>query len=203
MISFLSGLLHQATDSTVTVNVNGVGYEVFLPKSAIASLAKKGSPITLDVHTHVTESAFQLYGFLNVLEKKIFQKLISVSGIGPKGALNLISEIPVAKLLTAITQGQVAVLTNVSGIGSKTAQRLVVELKDKFQDEVFASHLTSPQTGLTGDARLQDLESVLVNLGYPETHARRMIERVQVTESDTVQTLVKKTLGQQRSADSA
>lgn len=196
MISFLSGILHQTTESTATINVSGVGYEVFLPKSSLAGLGKIGTPVTIEVYTHVTQDSLQLFGFLTHLEKKVFHRLISVSGIGPKMALNLISEMPLSRLLKAITQGESEVLTEVSGIGSKTAQRIVVELKDKFKDEVFESLTATTNVLSANDLRLKDVASALVNLGYSEGQSRRLIERITVTEEDTVQTLVKKTLGQ-------
>jgi Holliday junction DNA helicase RuvA len=189
--------LHQTTDSTATINVHGVGYEVFLPKSSLVNFGKTGEPVTIEVYTHVTQDSLQLFGFLTHLEKKVFHRLISVSGIGPKMALNLISEMPLSRLLKAITQGESDVLTEVSGIGSKTAQRIVVELKDKFKDEVFESlTVATDPRAQHAVPLLRDVASALVNLGYSEMQSRRLIERITVTEEDTVQTLVKKTLGQ-------
>ena len=201
MIGFLTGILHDCSETTAVINVHGVGYEVFLPKSSLVRMGKKGDSITLEIYTHVNESTFQLFGFETTLEKKVFQQLISVSGIGPKMALNLLSNLTVSKLLTAITQGDVEALTLVSGVGSKTAQRIVVELKDKFKDEIFESHVAIGSGVLRGDIRIQDVASALVNLGYSETNAKRMIERISVTDDDTVQTLVKKTLSNTRSVD--
>lgn len=198
MIGFLEGSLHRKTDNTATINVNGVGYEVYLGSQTLYDLGEPGSPVSLEIYTHVTESSLQLFGFLNVTQKKLFQKLISVSGIGPKLGLVIIDTLPLQILINAIKTGDAGTLTTINGIGKKTAERLVVELKDKFKEETLdTSHLT-PHEAANDNApsnnHLQDVAQALISLGYSENQARKVVNGLNVEESDTVQTLIRKSL---------
>jgi len=195
MIGFLSGKIHGVSETTATIDVNGVGYAVHLAKSILLTLGQTGTAVQLEIHTHVTENSFQLFGFQNLRQKAIFLKLISVSGIGPKLALNIISDLPVTDLLSAVVQGNVAALTQINGVGKKTAERMVVELKDKFKDDVTLSKVANvANDNKNEDLRINDVTSALMSLGYAESQARRIVSGLTINENDTVQTLIKKSL---------
>jgi Holliday junction DNA helicase RuvA len=180
MIAHLKGtLLTKATDSVI-IDINGVGYEVFVPLSTFYTLPdEQGHEIILHIHTHVREDAFLLYGFKTILEKRIFRLLISVSGIGPKLGMNILSGIGPDALLTAIAQGDVAKLQSIPGVGKKTAERIALELKDK-------ARLISPETADMPPAKVasheerllrDDAISALVNLGYTLKAAEKAVEK--------------------------
>lgn len=180
MIAHLKGtLLSKATDSVI-VDINGLGYEVFVPLSTFYTLPdEQGHEISLHIHTHVREDAFLLYGFKTILEKRIFRLLISVSGIGPKLGMNILSGIGPDSLLDAIAQGDVARLQTIPGVGKKTAERIALELKDKAK-------LIRPDTADMPPARVasheerllrDDAISALVNLGYTLKAAEKAVEK--------------------------
>ncbi len=194
MIGFLKGTIHSLTDTAVVLDVNGVGYEVHAAKSVLVSLGEVGATAALEIYTHVAEGILQLFGFKSAREKIIFLKLTSVSGIGPKSALNILSDTSIESLIAAITQGNVAALTKINGIGKKTAERLVVELKDKFKDEPQTTTSGAANDNFMGDARLNDVTNALISLGYAEFTARKIVKEIAVNDNDTVQTLIKKSL---------
>lgn len=196
MIGFLSGKIHAVNnDDGIVVDVNGVGYDVHVAKSFLDSRPTVGQSIRLEVHTHVTESSFVLYGFHDAQERQVFRKLISVSGIGPKMALSVLSALSVSDLVTALVQGQLETLTRISGIGKKTAERMVIELKDKFKDMALGLRAAVFPVTAKNNNCVQDTVSALVNLGYLENQVRQILQGIVITENDTVQTLIKKSLG--------
>jgi Holliday junction DNA helicase RuvA len=157
MIAHLRGKLAQKDPARVIVDVNGVGYEVFVPLTTFAALPEAGSEVSIDIHTHVREDLIALYGFSTRRERTIFEKLMTISGIGPKLAVTILSGGSVEDLVTAIKRSDLARLTAIPGVGKKTAERIVLELKDKLRD--FAE----------GPARSTvevDVLSALENLGY-------------------------------------
>ncbi|NLD37527.1 MAG: Holliday junction branch migration protein RuvA [Desulfatiglans sp.] len=180
MIAHLKGsLLTKATDSVV-IDINGVGYEVFVPLSTFYTLPdEQGNEISLQIHTHVREDAFLLYGFKTIIEKRIFRLLISVSGIGPKLGLNILSGIGPDALLTAIAQGDVVKLQSIPGVGKKTAERIALELKDKARlirpdtDDMPPIKVASHEDRLLRD----DAISALVNLGYTLKAAEKAVDK--------------------------
>ena len=180
MIAHLKGtLLTKATDSVI-IDINGVGYEVFVPLSTFYTLPdEQGHEISLHIHTHVREDAFLLYGFKTILEKRIFRLLISVSGIGPKLGMNILSGIGPDALLTAIAQGDVARLQTIPGVGKKTAERIALELKDKAKlirpdiADMAPAKIASHEEMLIRD----DAGSALVNLGYTLKAAEKAVEK--------------------------
>ncbi|MBH1988477.1 MAG: Holliday junction branch migration protein RuvA [Myxococcaceae bacterium] len=165
MIAFLSGQLQAKSLRSLIVLVGGVGYRVAMSLGDLSCLGPEGSSVVLHVHTHVREDAIELYGFLSEEGLLCFEKLISVSGIGPKMALSLLSNGDPARLTQVIASGDIASLTRLPGIGSKMAQRLVLELKDKM--EPVASSLS------------MDLRSAILNLGYKPQQAEQAIQRVE------------------------
>lgn len=194
MIGFLSGKIHDIGESSLVIDVNGVGYEVFLSKTELQRHAFIGASIQFEIYTHVAEGILQLFGFENKNAKAVFTKLISVSGIGPKSALNILAETSLETLLGAIVGGDIVRLTKISGIGKKTAERLVLELRDKFKDNACLPVNPAANDNLTGDDRLTDVGNALASLGYTEFQVKKFIKDITVSENDTVQTLLKKSL---------
>lgn len=194
MLALLSGVLARKEEDHVILDVQGVGYEVYLSPATIASLGPTGEKLRLEIHTHVSESAFQLYGFLSAQEKTLFKRLISVSGIGPKLASTMVSSMPFQDLVQAIVSEEVATLKGISGVGQKTAQRVVMELKDKFKD--VSLDLSAIAGGVSSPKPLQqEAVQALVSLGYSEQAAKRAINQIPVESNDNIQTLIKKSLG--------
>lgn len=195
MIGFLKGKIYSKSENSLTLDVNGVGYEVFLPPSALLTIGEEESELSLEIYTHFTENHLQLYGFTNCQEKEVFKKVISVSGIGPKLGQTIVSFYPFEHLISCITQGDIAALTKISGIGKKTAERLVIELKDKFKNMGFVTTKTPKTVVSESDMRQEEAVQALVSLGYSEALARKTLQKVTLTENDTVQDLIKKSLG--------
>jgi Holliday junction DNA helicase RuvA len=178
MIGQLRGKLLLKKPNMVTVDVQGVGYEVFIPLTSFYELPGEASEITLKIHTHVREDALTLFGFHSQREKDLFLKLISISGVGPKLAIVILSGASVEELAQAIAEGNLARLTAIPGVGRKTAERLVLELKNQV-----ASFLLPGQSEVAqGDGKLSALEedvlSALVNLGYPRAAAEKAVSQV-------------------------
>jgi Holliday junction DNA helicase RuvA len=170
----------------LVLDVHGVGYEVFIPLSTYYGLPNLSESISLSVHTHVREDAIQLFGFLTSQEKDAFVLLTSVSGVGPKLALSVLSALPVSDLVSAIQSGDVEKLTTVPGIGNKSASRLVLELKDKVEKlhPGLASASESPRQG--EDATFDDALSALVNLGYRPQDAKVALKQVKKSNAKSI-----------------
>ena len=175
MISHLRGTLLEKQPNRVIVDVNGVGYDVHVPLSTFYEMSEPGAEIALRIHTHVREDALLLYGFATGLELKIFERLIGVSGIGPKLALAVLSGIEPNELVSAIRTANVARLTGIPGIGKKTAERIGLELKDKMASIVAADVSASPASG-TSETLRTDVLSALMNLGYHKPLAERAVD---------------------------
>jgi Holliday junction DNA helicase RuvA len=171
VIAYLRGRLAQKDPARVVVDVNGVGYEVFIPLTTFTALPDAGADVSIDVHTHVREDVIALYGFSTRRERTIFEKLMTISGIGPKLAVTILSGGSVEDLIGAIKRGDLARLTAIPGVGRKTAERIILELKDKLQD--FAA----PPAKSTVEV---DVLSALENLGYnralSESAMRRAVD---------------------------
>lgn len=167
MIARLAGTLIEKQVQGLVVDVGGVGYGVLVPLSTFYAVGEPGANIVLRIYTHVREDALQLYGFATMLEQELFEKLIGVSGIGPKLALAILSGIESAELVAAVRAGNVARLTKVPGIGRKTAERLVIELRDRLPEGPAGEE--SERRATTGGLR-DDILSALANLGY-QRHA--------------------------------
>jgi Holliday junction DNA helicase RuvA len=173
VIAHLRGrLLHKKPQSAV-VEVGGVGYLVTIPLGTYYRLGEVGDEVSLLTHTHVREDALSLFGFLTDSEKALFERLIEVSGVGPRLAVSILSGIEVEELVAALRASDVARLTRVPGVGKKTAERLVLELKDKVQGIVAEREVPPGQAGTAKD----DLVSALVHLGYSRPEAERGADR--------------------------
>lgn len=168
MIGFLRGVLIQKNPQELLLDVSGVGYRVLVPVSTFCRLGDQGAQAQLLIHTHVREDQLNLYGFATSTELELFEKLIGVSGVGPKVALGVLSGIEAEDLVHAIRANDVARLTRVPGVGKKTAERLILELKDK----VSSLHAATSEPVAPSPKRT-DLLSALANLGYSSTEAER------------------------------
>ncbi|MFY9225047.1 MAG: Holliday junction branch migration protein RuvA [Blastocatellia bacterium] len=173
MIAYLSGKLFGKSTSVAIVDVNGVGYEVQIPLSTYYELGEIGGTVGLQIYTQVREDAIQLFGFRTGLEKELFLKLLSVSGVGPKLALTLLSGLSADELIQAILSGNLVQLTGVPGVGRKTAERLVLELKDKLKS--LGSGETSPSVAVSDATLKSDVVSALVNLGWQQAMAEKAV----------------------------
>jgi Holliday junction DNA helicase RuvA len=171
MIANLRGRLLALNPEVAVLDVHGVGYEVHLPLSTYYELQRlgAGSEVSLFVHTHVREDALALYGFWSERERTLFERLITVSGVGPRLARGILSGLPADDLLRALAAGDVARLTRVPGVGKKTAERLVLELRDKAAALQAAAAVTAPEPGD------EDLLVALVNLGYKRGDAEQAL----------------------------
>jgi Holliday junction DNA helicase RuvA len=165
MIAFLRGRVLDKHPNRIVVDVNGVGYDVSVPLSTYYNVGEAGAEVALHVHTHVREDALQLFGFLTSLEQLLFERLINISGIGPKLAIAVLSGIETGELVASVQRADVARLTRIPGIGKKTAERIVLELKDRLADVAVSAGIGATQPS-TGDRLRDDLVSALENLGY-------------------------------------
>jgi Holliday junction DNA helicase RuvA len=175
MIAFLRGRVLEKQPNRVIVDVQGVGYEVLVPLSTYYQVGETGEDVALRVHTHVREEALQLYGFATELERQLFEKLIAVSGIGPKLAVALLSGMDAREFLTAVQRADVARLTGIPGIGKKTAERIVLELKDRVAMLGTPADAGAPVAS-AGDRLRDDVLSALQNLGYHRPLAEKAVE---------------------------
>jgi len=174
VIAHLRGRILDKHPNRLVVDVNGVGYDVFVPLSTFYGLGDAGSDVALRIHTHVREDALALYGFATALEQDLFERLISTSGIGPKLALAVLSGIEPIELMRAIERGDVARLTNIPGVGKKTSERIVLELKDRLPR---VAPVTAAGDGASAarPAVGEDVLSALMNLGYHRPLAEKAV----------------------------
>lgn len=186
MIASLTGRLAFKAPTSLVLDVHGVGYEVFIPLSTYYGLPNLSESISLSIHTHVREDAIQLFGFLTSQEKDAFVLLTSVSGVGPKLALSVLSALAVSDLVSAIQSADVEKLTTVPGIGHKSASRLVLELKDKVGKlhPGLAPASELPKQGQ--DVTFDDALSALVNLGYRPQDAKEALKQVKKSHAEFI-----------------
>jgi len=174
VIAYLRGRIFAKQPNRIVVDVGGVGYDVSVPLSTFYGLNDPGSDISLRIHTHVREDALALYGFATRLEQDLFERLIGISGIGPKLALAVLSGIETPELIRAIQRGDIARLTAIPGVGKKTSERIVLELKDRLP---AAEPTTEPQgTSAEPPALRDDVLSALINLGYHRPLAEKAVD---------------------------
>jgi Holliday junction DNA helicase RuvA len=197
MIALISGKIVYKGISHVIVDVQGVGYRVFIPLTTFYELPEAGEPVTLHIHTNVKQDAINLFGFYTIQERDLFQLMISVSGIGPKMSMNILSGISAQELLGAISGGNVGKLIRIPGVGKKMAERLVLELKEKVVKKMMMEE--SPEVNLQNrmdDMIAEDVLSALVNLGYKNNVAKDALDKaLRSSEGEMVMDqLLKKTL---------
>jgi holliday junction DNA helicase RuvA len=197
MIALIDGKIAYKGISNVVVDAQGVGYRIFIPLTTFYELPEEGQTVRLHVHTHVKPDAINLFGFYTIQERDLFQLMISVSGIGPKIAMNILSGITAPELLKAISGGDLGKLVAIPGVGRKMAERLILELKEKAVKKMMAEQ-TPAAAGEHQAAEMirEDVLSALVNLGYKSNAARDALDKVmQMTKEDfTLDQLLKRTL---------
>ena len=194
MIALLTGQLAQRTPEQIIIDVAGVGYRLKIPLSTFYALPESGQ-VQLQIHTHVKEDAINLYGFSSSIEKDLFILLISVSGVGPKLAITILSHIPTADLALALSQGDIPRLIAIPGIGKKSAERLVLELQDKATAYAISASITTTGSGLSkADDSHKDALSALVNLGYKEALAKRALINLQLDPEAPLEDILKAAL---------
>ena len=176
MIAFLRGRVVDKQPNRVIIDIQGVGYDVHVPLSTFYEIGDVGSEVELRVHTHVREDALQLYGFLTDLERQLFERLIAISGIGPKLAIAVLSGMDPRDLVTAVQRADVARLTGIPGVGKKTAERIVLELKDRLAQIALPPAAEAAEAVPQADRLRADLLSALQNLGYHRPQAEKAIE---------------------------
>jgi Holliday junction DNA helicase RuvA len=175
MIAHIRGTILEKHPNQVIVESGGVGYDVTIPISTYSALPEVGAEVRLRIHTHVREDALSLFGFLTQDEKTLFEKLIGVSSIGPKLAITVLSGLPTAELIGSIRQGQAENLVRIPGVGKKTAERMVLELRDKL--DLLAAGAPAAQPSTTLSALEQDVLSALLNLGCARPAAESAVRK--------------------------
>jgi Holliday junction DNA helicase RuvA len=177
MIAHLRGSLQSKSPRYLILDVNGVGYEVTVPLTTFYELPDLGNTVSFHIHTHVRENALQLYGFRSPQEKELFVRLMGVNGIGPRLAINILSGISAGELVATVRQEDVARLTVIPGVGRKTAERIIVELRDKLAGLDVPGESDLPARQQKSTAVLDDALSALLNLGYRRAVAQRAIDQ--------------------------
>jgi len=180
MIAMLRGILVQKDFAGVILDVNGVGYRVQMPMTNLDKLPELGEEITLHIHTSVREDALELFGFRQEADRRLFAKLISVSGVGPRLGLSILSSMSAQETVRAVLRGDIGALKSVKGIGKKTAERLILELNDKVTDFDTGTSVIGDNPGgqPSVNEMLDDLRSALSNLGYPASKADQTVQAV-------------------------
>ena len=194
MIALLTGLIAHKSPDHIVLDVQGVGYRVHIPFSTYYELPEEGGVASLHIHTSVREDAILLYGFRTRPEKSFFQLLISVSGVGPKLARDILSTIQPGPLAQALSQGDLNKLSTIPGIGKKTAERLVLELKDKVAKLDLSSLPAADKRKIPGDDVADDVMSALLNLGYKDQHVRKVLAGLDAGGDVSVEGLLKQAL---------
>jgi len=197
MIALIKGKIVYKGISNVVVDTQGVGYRIFIPLTTFYELPESGQMVTLHIHTNVKQDAINLFGFYTLQERDLFQLMISVSGIGPKIAMNILSGISANDLLQAISSGNLGKLVSIPGVGKKMAERLILELKEKVIKKMIAENIPATDTEhKASEIVKEDALSALVNLGYKSNVAKDALDKVlQATEQElAVEQLLKKTL---------
>lgn len=199
MIAYLSGKLLAKHANSVIIDVNGVGYDVMIPLSTFYELGEEGSDIKLHIYTSVREDAIQLFGFRSTRERNLYLKLISVQGIGAKSGISMLSGMNADEIVTAIRTNNLARLTSIPGVGRKTAERMVIELRDKLNE--FIVPATSGGSVAEGTAEapvddvLEDALSALINLGYQRAAGEKALDKAMQEGTEmTVQKLLRRSL---------
>lgn len=194
MIALLTGKLAYKSPAFIILDVNGVGYRVQIPFSTYYDLPAEGGTVSLNIHTHVKEDAISLFGFRTALEKEFFQFLISVSGIGPKMGKDILSNIQVEDLGQAIVRGDLARLSAIPGIGRKTAERLVLELKDKVMKLDLSLPAKEGTIAAASPGLRDDVASALVNLGYKEAIVNKALAEMDISADASMESVLKQAL---------
>ena len=192
MITFLEGKLDHRQPARIVMDVRGVGYEVFIPLCSYDRLPPEGETCRILTYHHITDADQKLFGFFAEEEREMFIRLLTISGVGPKLAISALSGLPVRELKAALINGDVKRISSISGIGKKTAERIIVELRDKFSSGEQLDALAGGEDEL-GDTRLRDAALALSALGYKPDDSQKMIKAVSInlTPDMTVEDLIR------------
>jgi holliday junction DNA helicase RuvA len=194
MIALLTGKIAYKAPDFIILDVNGVGYRVQIPFSTYYALPAEGTTVSLQIHTSVKEDAINLYGFRTQQEKELFQLLIGVSGVGPKLANGILSNSQPSELAESIVGGNLARLSAIPGIGKKTAERLVLELKEKVK-KLGMAHAEPATAPVAAKQEIrEDVLSALINLGYKESVVQKALGEIKIAEDATVESILKQAL---------
>ena len=196
MITFLEGILVEKQPTRVVLNVHGVGYEIFIPLSSFDRLPDENAPCRMLTHDHLREDLHNLYGFVTEAERSLFEMLLGISGIGPKTALSALSGLSVRDLKAAVVEGDVKRLSSISGVGKKTAERIVVELRHKLSAGDALEAVSGAPDTLPSDLRTRDAMLALISLGYKQLDAQQRVRDVlhQIKPTATVEDVVRAAL---------
>lgn len=194
MIAYLKGKLIHKSPISVIVDVQGVGYEAFIPLSTYYELPETGATVAFRIHTHIREDILKLFGFLTEEEKRVFETLIAVNKVGPKMALTILSGLSVSALLAAVSNNDVDRLNSIPGVGRKTAERLILELKDKLENMQGEEGIASIPSSSNG--MMEDALSALMNLGYKRPQAENALKMASANSGSdaTLEQLIKESL---------
>jgi len=186
MIAFLEGILEQSSPTRAVLNVAGVGYDIAIPISSYERLPKPGEQCRILTHAVYREDSHTLYGFMTAGERSTFKLLLNVKGIGPKIALSALSGLSPRDLTNAILEGDVKRISSISGIGKKTAELVIVQLRDKIDPaDALAAKGLDPDSGAPGEGNLRDAVLALVSLGYKQADAAKMVKAVKEKHDTT------------------
>lgn len=197
MISYVRGELAAVEKEKVILDVGGVGYGVFMPEASMGMLPSIGGEVKLHTYLNVREDAMQLFGFLTRDELEIFRMLIGVSGIGPKGGLSILSKLTADDLRFAVLSGDAKAISAAPGIGKKTAEKVIIELKDKLdlEEMLEPKAVAAPESvnGISGEVQSEAVQA-LVALGYGSTESLRAVKKVDMSQAETVEDVLKQAL---------
>ena len=194
MYSYISGQLVEVNEETIVVDNHGIGYEFFVPKSVIYQLPNVGGNVKIYTYLHVREDAMQFFGFRTKEELALFKLLIGVNGIGPKGALAVLGVLGAQDLRFAVLAEDAKAIAAAPGIGSKTAQRVIIDLKDKIDKIAPAGSASGIPVNDGASAIKTDVIDAMTSLGYSASQALRAMEDMEITEDDTVEVVLKEVL---------
>ena len=195
MYSFITGTIEEKLENIVVINNNGIGYEVFASANTISALPNIGEDAKIYTYLHVREDAMQLFGFINKQEKDVFLSLISVSGIGAKTAIQMLSYISAPELVNAIIFGDIKLIASIKGIGKKTAERILLELKNSINalNGITLENYADVTTNTNNDSKTNEAINVLVNMGLTKMEATKIVQRV-IEPNDTIEDIITKAL---------
>lgn len=198
VISYVKGPLAEKFEDSVVVEAGGIGYRIFVPSSVLENLPKTGENVKIYTYFSVREDAMNLYGFLSRQDMEMFRQLISVNGVGPKSALGILSALSPDVLRMAVIAGDVKAISKAPGVGSKTAQRIILDLKDKVKAEEIIDGMNEPVSGHAessgiGEVGKEAIEA-LTALGYSASEASSVVKKVTITESMTAEDVLKAAL---------
>lgn len=197
MISYIRGELVAVEEEKAIVDVGGVGYGIFMPAQSMGKLPPLHNEVKLHTYLHIKEDAMQLYGFLTRDDLKVFKLVIGVSGIGPKGALNILSNLSADDLRFAVLSNDVKAISAAQGIGKKTAEKLIIELKDKLSMDDVLEHMAAEKdtvAAVQNNGVQAEAVQALSALGYGNTEALRAVRQAEVTADSTVEDILKQAL---------